>query len=463
VRGHVQEGLVSTLFDGVDDVMTFPLSGAMNDALTILIVCRIMTASDNTWLSLVEFERSGGGNIEGAALGRRPGGSIGEIYFTNTTGIVSAGAIQDADGWEIIAVTRSAAAAGNVHRLPIGGSRTTTALGALADGLTCAGGLMRIGGDDDFANIRVAAVAYWDGTELTTGQLDGILSAKTTASINALSPSALYDDSDSFATDLTAGTQDRTSVVGTATDADNPSGWVYGVGGATVTFACSISGQAGVTAAKVLTRSLAATVAGQGAVAPAVVLTRSLAAVIAGQGTPVVALTVSSGGVVSFSVDIAGQGAVAPDMVRQISLAASVAGQGGVVGQIAFLRLLAAVVAGQGAVAPGSLNVFRGFAATIAGQGALTAALADIIGLQALVAGQGAVAVSTTETKRFVASIAGQAAIIVALTGGLRWLQEQIIANPDPLVPAVEGAVDLLTAAAIGSTDLLVAQVEDSH
>lgn len=453
---------MSRLCDGVDDQIAFtvPASGInVNGAHTLLIVVRIIQTSDLTWLSFIETETSAA--AAGAAMGRSA--LAGGVYWSQGATLGEANTITDSDGWMICAASKaSGSSIPRLHRSIIGGANTHTDwTGALAAAASIASGTIRIGGNDDFANIRVAAAAIFDKV-LTDAEINGINTAKTTKSIYDLTPVWLVDDNDAFVADYMGHSGNGTKT-GTASDADNPSGWVYGVGGATVTFAVSISGQAGVTAAKVLTRSLAASVAGQGAVSPAVVLTRSLAAAIAGQGTPVVALTVSAGGVVSFAVDISGQAAVAPDMVRQISLAASVAGQGGVVGQIAFLRLLAAVVAGQGAVAPGNLNVFRGFAATVAGQAALTAALADIIGLQALIAGQGAVAVSTTETKRFAASIAGQAAIVVALTGGLRWLQEQIIANIDPLVPAIEGSVDLLTAAAIGSTDLLVAQVEDSH
>ncbi len=215
---------MSRLFDGVDDQMAYPIPAgvALNDALSLLIVCKIQVVSDTTWLSLLEGENSSA--AVACALGRHA--SAGGIYFANTFSSINAGTIADSDGWMIVAVTRTAAAATDFHKLPIGGSRTTTAGGALADGATAAGGTMRIGGNDDFANILVAAAAYWNGTTLTTGQLDGILSAKTTQSILDLSPTWCVDDSDSFANDL-IGTAHRNSLVGTTSDADNPSGWVY--------------------------------------------------------------------------------------------------------------------------------------------------------------------------------------------------------------------------------------------
>lgn len=221
---------MSRLFDGVDDQMSYTLTAgtALNDALTLLIVCKI-AAANGTWLSLLEGERSTG--AVGCALGRHPTGN--NVYFANSVALVAAGSITSADAWMIVAVTRTAAAAGDVHKLPIGGSRTTTALGALADGLSLASGTMRIGGNDDFANIRVAAAAFWDGTALSTTQLDGILSAGTTQSIDDLNPTWLVDDSDAFVSNLTnPGVMDRSAITGTADDADDPSGWVYGLGGA---------------------------------------------------------------------------------------------------------------------------------------------------------------------------------------------------------------------------------------
>lgn len=236
---------MSRLFDGSDDVMTFPSPAsapAMNDALSLLMVVRIMTASDNTWLSMFEFNRGdpvSGGNA--CAFGRKPtGGSIGEMYFANTAGNVggtTAINISDADGWMVLACTRSAAAATTFYKIPIGGSTTTFAGGALADGLTWQSTpTLTFGGPEDFSNIRVAALAYWNGTVLSQANVESVATAKTTQSILDLSPLACYDDSDAFATDL-AGSADRTSVVGTADDADDPSGWVYfGVGGASQRF-----------------------------------------------------------------------------------------------------------------------------------------------------------------------------------------------------------------------------------
>lgn len=222
---------MSRLFDGVDDLMTYPVAAgsAMNDAFSLVMVCRILTTSDTAWLSFMEFEV--GGAIR-CGLGRN---NSGLLYFPNSVGTSNGVTSNDSDNWAVYSVTRSTAAATNFRKFPIGGSATGAAGGALADGSTAASGNMLIGGNDDFCNFRVAAFAYWNGVTLSTAQLDGIATTKTTQAILDLSPTACYDDSDAFATDLTAGTQDRSALVGTADDADDPVGWVYLGGGAVAT------------------------------------------------------------------------------------------------------------------------------------------------------------------------------------------------------------------------------------
>src|SRR5687768_10377351 len=127
---------MSRLFDGVDDLMSYPIAAgsAMNDALSVLFVLRILDTGDTDWLSFAEMEV--GGNVR-CGLGRN---NSGNVYYVNSAGTSSAVGITDADNWMIVAVTRSTAAATTLHKLPIGGSRTSTAGGALADGLTSASG-----------------------------------------------------------------------------------------------------------------------------------------------------------------------------------------------------------------------------------------------------------------------------------------------------------------------------------
>lgn len=203
-------------------------SAAMNDAYTLFMLFRIMTASDNTWQSFMEFDRSGGGNACGF-LRAPTGGSIGEIGVLNTNVLVKANVlVSDADNWMGIWVTRAADTTTNIHKFPIGGSRTTSLGNTVADGLAW-NSVLKIGGDEDPANIRVKAAAFWNGVTLTTTQIDAVHSAATSAAVAALSPTWLADDSDGFATNLVnPGTGDRT-VNGGTSNGDNPAGWVSGL------------------------------------------------------------------------------------------------------------------------------------------------------------------------------------------------------------------------------------------
>jgi hypothetical protein len=227
---------MSRLFDGVDDQMVFAQPAgppAMNDAFTLVIVVRIMTASDNTWLSLLEFQRAD--NNPCCTLLRTPAASPGELWWGNTNG-GSIGStadvtISDADSWMLLAASRTTGAATTLYkRILSSGTKIVQTGTALADGLAWnTGGTFRIGGNSDFANIRVAAAGYISGTALSEGQLDGL---DSTQDLIDLAFTAVYDDSDAFATDL-AGSADRSSVTGTTDDADDPANWTYFGGGGT--------------------------------------------------------------------------------------------------------------------------------------------------------------------------------------------------------------------------------------
>lgn len=214
---------MSILFDGVDDLMTYSAPVTPYTFGTLLIVCKIVNTNDSAWLSFIEGEPSGGGTPN-YALGRR---NTGNIYYVTPVTVIDGGAVQDADGWQIIATTKATgSSAVSTHKMPIGGARTTTTLAAAANAGSSTNGSIKIGGDDDFANILVAAVAIFEGTALTTGQLDAILAAKTTASIISAGATWCVDAADGLINDL-VGSVDRTAVVGTASSADNPSGWTY--------------------------------------------------------------------------------------------------------------------------------------------------------------------------------------------------------------------------------------------
>lgn len=222
---------MSRLFDGSDDNMEYAVSGLnVTGAYSMMMVIRIMRTADVDWETWMEFRTSG--NVPSTIL-EREALTAGSLCWSNNTNISQAGLpVTDSDGWMVIGSSVAAGTAtGRDHRCIIGGANTHAAWGAsLAKGASVTGGKLYLGGLSDFANFRLAAAAYWDGTELSDANYNTVASTKTTAAIAALSPTWLVDDSDAFATDL-IGSMDRTAITGTADDADDPSGWVYGVGG----------------------------------------------------------------------------------------------------------------------------------------------------------------------------------------------------------------------------------------
>lgn len=220
-------------FNGTTDFFTYGFQAPepqLLGATTLMIVLRIMTTSDLTWLSFLEDETSGG--LNRPSIGRR---NDGNIYYSDSVTLTSAIAVEDADNWMVIAVTRPAGAAQTVrmHKCVIGGSNThTDAAGTFSDSSAYPGGLYRIAGNDDFANIRVVAAATWTSAALTDGQLNGIAAAKTSQSILDLSPSWMVEAGDSLVLDRSVGgNTDRSAAVGGAANTDTPAGWVY-LGGA---------------------------------------------------------------------------------------------------------------------------------------------------------------------------------------------------------------------------------------
>ena len=220
---------MSRLFDGINDSMTYTGMSALTGATTLLIVVKIVTTNDTAWLSFLDNDNGAGATRP--SIGRR---DTGNIYYSDGIAIDDAVAIQDADGWAVIAATRPAGAAQTVraHKCVIGGAPTHTNVGLTFNNVSATVRL-RIGGPGDWANIKVAAAAIFNA-DLTDGNLEGIATAATTQSIADLSPYWLVDDSDAFATNLVnPGTGDRSAITDTADDADDPAGWVYGIAGPT--------------------------------------------------------------------------------------------------------------------------------------------------------------------------------------------------------------------------------------
>lgn len=235
---------MSRLFNGTTDLMTYALpaagTGPVNYGFgTVLVVLRYVTST--TWASMVEIEDSGailkgglsrdsGGNMgwsDGAIFRRTSDAGTGSAAYTIGTG----------DNWCLYAMTKPTGAASiTLHKVPIATgvreSRTITATSANTAGI--ASGRIHIGGNDDFANVRYAVASVLSGVVLTGADIDGIVTAKTTASILALAPADgwVVDDSDGFLNNLVANNTNRSAISGTASDADNPAGWVYGLAAA---------------------------------------------------------------------------------------------------------------------------------------------------------------------------------------------------------------------------------------
>jgi hypothetical protein len=222
---------VSRLFDGVDDQIVFPAPAAMDGTLTMLVVVKFATASG--WASLIEMENSGG--ADRATIGRNPTLSN-NLYWSNGIAALLTGGetMTSTTEWLVLGITKTAGTTTpRAHKCIVGGANShTDQTGTIADAGTSVGGVLRLGGNADWANIRLAAAAIWHGTALTDADFNSINAALTTQSIFDLSPTWLVDDADAFTADY-VGSADQTSITGTTDDADDPAGWVYGLGSAT--------------------------------------------------------------------------------------------------------------------------------------------------------------------------------------------------------------------------------------
>jgi len=229
---------MSRLFDGVDDVYIYavPASGTGPVNLTFgtsLIVCRYVTAP--SWASMIEIYD--GSNNPAFATGRHSGGGM---YFTDNATLrhsQEAGTTQftivTGDNWCVYAVTKATGTQPAVmHKVPLAtGTRTTyTPTTNSTNCASIASGTIKIAGDDDWGNIRVAAAAVMPGVVLTTTQIDAIVTAKTTQSIIDVAGADgwVVDDSDGLTNNLVASNTNRSSIGGApADDADDPAGWTY--------------------------------------------------------------------------------------------------------------------------------------------------------------------------------------------------------------------------------------------
>lgn len=220
---------MSREFDGVDDQAVATITGP-NGAYTLLEVVRIMSTSDTIWHSFIEIENSG---TLVCGLGRSDAGLL-YAYVNGTQDDVP---FTDSDGWALVAHTKTAGSTTPIlHKIIIGGAATHTAVPFTTGAPASVGNTLRLGGNDDFSHSRRAVSALIRGVALSNAELEGIATAKTTQSIADLCNATtdyLYDDSNGFTTNLLDPGRGDLTKTGTTDNADDPSGWVYGLSGGT--------------------------------------------------------------------------------------------------------------------------------------------------------------------------------------------------------------------------------------
>lgn len=214
----------STEFDGVDDVINFTSNVFLTTGATSFIAVIRILAADGAWLSIMETEQPAGSVRP--TMGRR---NTDGIYFSHAAGLDSAGTIQAADNWMVVGVSRPAGAAQTVrvHKCVIGGANTHTNIGTTFGNDVTDATIMRFGGNDDFANIRIAACGA-GAVNWADADFEGVKTAASTASIIALGTVAhAYDSKNGqLGTDL-VGSCNAASRTGTTQSTDGPAGWTY--------------------------------------------------------------------------------------------------------------------------------------------------------------------------------------------------------------------------------------------
>ena len=199
----------------------------LTGAQTMLIVIRELSGS-GSWQSFIESQT--GAAALRPSIGRHVTGD--NFYFADsvTTRDNSGVTITSGQSWQVLAVTRPGGAGQTVraHQIIVGGATTRGNFSVTASNETAyATGKFIVAGDDDPANIRVAAWAIWDGTALSDGDIDGIGSALTTQSVLDLSPTSCFDSENNLMLTDLAGTLPGTLVGAITESADGPAGWVY--------------------------------------------------------------------------------------------------------------------------------------------------------------------------------------------------------------------------------------------
>jgi hypothetical protein len=219
-------------FDGTDDII-FVDNGTIgqlgNGSFTLLAVLKPTSKQDGECIMEV---CSGSADCAGMWDG-------GSTKFNLQDDTYYDGPNNSADTtWQISVITCTGTGNGpRYHRWPLAGSGwSRVTAGTTWDGNTTTATQVCFGGyrnSTSFKDMRLAVAAVWNSA-LSDGNIDTISTAKTTQSINALSPLALWDFNQAAVgtsvTDLTGNGADQTSRVGTTVIVgDDPPGWTFGL------------------------------------------------------------------------------------------------------------------------------------------------------------------------------------------------------------------------------------------
>jgi hypothetical protein len=218
---------MSRLFDGVDDTVRWSI-GSCNITGDWTMAYIIKLDSGVSWQSYLGTNTSAGASA--AATGRHSDGRLDAMHGGGAQFFSAAVTHSNSDGWMIGIVSK---VAGNnqpiASKFPIGGAWTHTTMSSLsgtpANPASQAGGTVRWGEIDgaDFFKGRLAACAIW--TSALSQANKETLATLTRANWLSLTPQGLWDEIDAFATDHTGNGASRTTLTGTADDADDPTGW----------------------------------------------------------------------------------------------------------------------------------------------------------------------------------------------------------------------------------------------
>lgn len=213
---------MSRFFDSSDDEVTWTKGSVVGTgALTWVALVRLLDAA-GVWASMLNFENAGANQFGFTRNGTSNilmASRAAEANTSNGPGFTS-----DV-GWATIAISKaSGAATPSFTVTPVGEASTTTAGSAnISDSPAFDSIVFGNMNGVDFFGGRVAALAIYD-TALSQADRESLGSTRTRANWLSKTPKFLVDANDVFQYDY-AGTSTRSAIVGTANDADDPSGW----------------------------------------------------------------------------------------------------------------------------------------------------------------------------------------------------------------------------------------------